>query len=379
MATAVSEPLGRGDTPKAPGSRSALAEFLLVGGLTPFLYPLSWLARRAFGLDASEYAIGFFTFHAAHVINDPHFSVTYLLFYEGFRERAFGAAFPPSLRARYLAVGVLAPLVLLVWAGYGAVTRSAPALGALVQTMFLLVGWHYVKQGFGVLAVLSSRRGVTYTGDERLVLLLHGYAGWAYAWASPADPGTLLEEKGVVFTSWARSAALERATFSVFVASFAAVVVMLGLRARRERRLPHPAPLFAYLSSIWAWSVYSGIDPLVRYVVPALHSIQYLAMVRLLRENEAREHEGPPRFERSARVRLGLLALSALGLGLVLFHGVGQALDAVLVRKGEALLDSGPTPYFAAVYVVVNLHHYLMDTVLWRRENPKTRYLRGPV
>jgi hypothetical protein len=118
--------------------------------------------------------------------------------------------------------GALAPVVLLVWAGYGAVTRSAPALGALVQTMFLLVGWHYVKQGFGVLAVLSARRGVTYTGDERLLLLLHGYAGWAYAWASPADPGTLLEEKGVVFTSWARSVTLERVTFALFAASFAA-------------------------------------------------------------------------------------------------------------------------------------------------------------
>jgi hypothetical protein len=379
MATVVSEALRRGDTPRAPGIRSALVEFLLVGGLTPFLYPLSWLARRTFGLDASEYAIGFLMFHAAHLINDPHFSVTYLLFYEDFRARAFGAAFPPSLRARYLVVGVLAPVVLLVWAGYGAVTRSAPALGALVQTMFLLVGWHYVKQGFGVLAVLSARRGVTYTGDERLLLLLHGYAGWAYAWASPADPGTLLEEKGVVFTSWARSVTLERVTFALFVASFAAVVVMLARRARRERRLPHPAPLLAYLSSIWAWSVYSGIDPLVRYVVPALHSIQYLVMVRLLRENEAREREGPPRFERSARVRVGLLALSALFLGLLLFHGVGQALDAVLVTKREAFLDSGPTPYFAAVYVVVNLHHYLMDTVLWRRENPRTRYLRGPI
>jgi hypothetical protein len=24
----------------------------------------------------------------------------------------------------------------------------------------------------------------------------------------------------------------------------------------------------------------------------------------------------------------------------------------------------------------VNIHHYFMDTVLWRRENPLTRYLR---
>ena len=113
MATVVSEALRRGDTPKAPGIRSALVEFLLVGGLTPFLYPLSWLARRTFGLDASEYAIGFLMFHAAHLINDPHFSVTYLLFYEDFRARAFGAAaLDQCLEGRSLQTRVVAKSLL---------------------------------------------------------------------------------------------------------------------------------------------------------------------------------------------------------------------------------------------------------------------------
>ena len=35
-------------------------------------------------------------------------------------------------------------------------------------------------------------------------------------------------------------------------------------------------------------------------------------------------------------------------------------------------MQTDATPYFAAIYVVVNLHHYLMDMVLWRRENPTT-------
>jgi len=347
-----------------------------VGGLTPLLFPLSYLLRRGLGLDAAEYAVGFTMFYAAHVINDPHFAVTYLLFYEDARERALGAAFPPGLRARYVLVGLVAPLVMLGWSAFAIVTRQAAVLGALVQTMFLLVGWHYVKQGFGVLTVLSARRGVFYGPRERLVLLFHGYAGWAYAWASPADPGTELEEKGVVFTSWARSVALERITFAVFAASAGALVVALVWRARREREWPLATPLVAYLASIWAWSIYSSADPLVRYVNPALHSVQYLFMVHLLKGNEARAREGPPHFERSARTRIGLLVITALVLGWLLFHGVGQGLDAVLVAKADRTSDLGPSPYFAALYVMVNLHHYLMDAVLWRRENPKTRYLR---
>lgn len=361
---------------RARAKLPAVVEFLVAGGLTPLLFPLSFVLRKTLGLDDAEYAVGFTMFYAAHVINDPHFAVTYALFYEDTKERALGAAFPPSLRWKYVLAGFVVPLVLVGWSAVAIAMRSAHVLGAMIETMFLLVGWHYVKQGFGVLAVLSARRGVFYSARERYVLLFHGYAGWAYAWASPADPGTLREEKGVLFTSWARSVALERVTFAVFVVSAVALVVMLVARARREKKLPHPTPLVAYLASIWAWSIYTGIDPLVRYVNPALHSVQYLFMVHLLKGNEARTREGPPHFERSATTRIALLALTACVLGLFLFHGVGQGLDAVLVAKKDRLSDLGPTPYFAAIYVMVNLHHYVMDAVLWRRENPKTRYLR---
>lgn len=75
---------------------SALVEFLLVGGATPLLFAISWLLQRTIGLSSADLAVGFLFFYGAHVINDPHFSVTYLLFYEDARARAFGRAFAPS-------------------------------------------------------------------------------------------------------------------------------------------------------------------------------------------------------------------------------------------------------------------------------------------
>ncbi len=354
---------------------AAVAEFLLVGGATPLLFALSWWLRRAVGLDAADLAFGFTFFYAAHVINDPHFSVTYLLFYEDVRERAFGRSTPPLQRARYLLAGVFVPIVLVAWAVTGLVTRSPHALGLLIQAMFLLVGWHYVKQGFGVMTVLSARRGVRYLPRERLAILAHCYAGWAYAWASPYDPGKEVEEKGVVYTTIAHPPGLERLTHVVFLATAVVLAVVLLAKWRRERRLPIVTPLVALLCSTWVWSVYSSADPLVIYAIPALHSVQYLYFVWLLKGGEAREREGPPWFERSASVRLGLLAASALGLGWVLFHGAPAALDDFLVPRRSRLTDMGLTPYFAALYAVVNLHHFVMDAVIWRRDNPRTRYL----
>ena len=355
-----------------------VGEFLLVGGITPFLFPLSWLMRKELGLGASEFAVGFLFFYGAHVINDPHFSVTYLLFYRDSRARAFGGAFAPLQRARYIVAGLVIPVALVGWAIAALATRSAFALALMIQLMFLLVGWHYVKQGFGLMTVLAARRGVRFTPRERLAILAHCYAGWAYAWASPFDLGREVEEKGVVYMTIAHPLWLERLTQGVLLSTVLPLIWVLVQKRRREGRLPIFTPLTALLCSIWSWSIYSSIDPLVRYVIPALHSVQYLYIVALLKGNEAREREGPPWFETSARVRLGILAVSALGLGWVLFHGAPTYLDDLLISRRDAESPLGPTPYFAALFAVVNIHHYFMDNVIWRRENPHTRYLRDP-
>jgi len=365
--------------PASPGlaAPSRGLEFLLTGGATLGLLPLCLLLERGLGLDRAELAVGFLTFHGAHLINDPHFAVTYLLFYRGLRGRLFSERLPRAQRLRYVFAGFVAPLVLATWAVVALVTESARALGAMTQLMFLLVGWHYVKQGFGVVTLLSQRRGVSYSRTERRILLGHCFAGWAYAWASPFDPGRLVEEKGVVYATLAHPRFLEPATRALFFLSLLPLGWMLLRKWRSAGGLPL-SPLVGLLCSVWVWTVYSGVDPLLMYVIPALHSLQYLYFVWLLKRGEAHAHEGPPDFGRPVASVLGAWAAGALILGLILFHLAPDALDVALVdarRAGRS--DLGPTPYFAALFTFVNLHHYFMDFVIWRRENPETRYLRA--
>jgi hypothetical protein len=358
-------------TPLAGASSGRVVEFLLTGGGTLLLFPLLLLLRSALGLDSAELAVGFTMFHAAHLINDPHFAVTYLLFYRDAKQS--WSTLGRAQRARYVFSGAVVPVALALWIGVALGTKSAPLLGLLIQLMFLLVGWHYVKQGFGVLNVLSARRGVRFTPSERKVILSHCLLGWAHAWASPAETGRLLEEKGVVYTAIAHGALLERVTLAFFATSAVALLVVLVQKWRREGSLPL-SPLVGLLVSVWVWTVYSSVDPLLVYVVPALHSLQYLYFVWLLKRNEARAFERSQLFGPSVKQRLGVLALSALGLGFLLFHALPQILDGALSDR-RALTDLGATPYFAAIFTFVNIHHYFMDTVLWRRENPSSRYL----
>jgi hypothetical protein len=62
-----------------------------------------------------------------------------------------------------------------------------------------------------------------------------------------------------------------------------------------------------------------------------------------------------------------------------LFRGVPTALDELLIPRGSGIRSSllGATPFFAAFFVVVNIHHYFMDAVIWRRQNPDMRHLRA--
>ena len=363
--------------PSALRAPSRGGEFLLTGGASLLLLPLCWLLERVLGLDRAELSVGFVTFYGAHLINDPHFSVTYLLFYRDLRTRLFSPTLPRAQRLRYWFAGFVAPAGLVVWGASALAQHSAPSLGALTQLMFLLVGWHYVKQGFGVVAVLSARRGVAYSLAERRVLLGHCFAGWAYAWASPFDPGLRVEEKGVIYTTLAHPPWLEPATRALFFASAGLLVAVLLRKWRREGRLVL-APLVGLVCSVWLWTVYSGLDVLFMYLIPALHSVQYLYFVWLLKRGQAHAHEGPPSFGRPVAVVLGAWAAAACGLGLLLFHLLPSALDSALVdARAARFTDLGPTPYFAALFAIVNVHHYFMDFAIWRRENPETKYLRA--
>ena len=279
---------------------------------------------------------------------------------------------------RYLLAGVVAPVVLAGWATLAIVRGSAATLGWMIQLMFLLVGWHYVKQGFEALTVLSARRGIRFAPHERRLVLFHCYAAWAFAWVNPVHAAGFFEEKGVLYWDPALPAWLDAAAFSLFLLSALLLVATLHRKWRREGRLPW-TPLLGFVVTVWLWTVYTRLDPLVRYLIPALHSVQYLYFVTLMRRNEARASEGPPQFGPPVATRLAALAAGALGLGYLLFRGAPALFDDTLVALlagAPGAKDFGATPVFAALFVIVNLHHYFMDAVLWRSDNPATRYLR---
>ena len=81
-------------------------------------------------------------------------------------------------------------------------------------------------------------------------------------------------------------------------------------------------------------------------------------------------HEGEEEvFSRSTQ-KVGLFFATGLLLGYLGFWGVPQFLDKFVPYDKAAF---GGTMFLFVFWIFVNVHHYFLDNVMWRRENPDTR------
>ena len=134
-----------------------LVDFFCLGGGSMLVLAALMLVPSSMALQAD---FAFWALVVAHVINHPHFAHSYQIFYSGFRRKAFGDTFEPGLRLRYVIAGIYVPILLVGYIVTTLVMGSVAALAYGANAMFFLVGWHYVKQGYGMAmldAVLKKR------------------------------------------------------------------------------------------------------------------------------------------------------------------------------------------------------------------------------
>ena len=121
----------------------------------------------------------------AHVVNHPHFAHSYQLFYRDFRRKAFADGSP--LAARYRFAGIMIPAVLAMFFAVALSQGNAALLGLAGHVMFFTVGWHYAKQGYGILMLDAGRKGLRLTGTERRWLLGNTHLVWFTWWLVAND------------------------------------------------------------------------------------------------------------------------------------------------------------------------------------------------
>ena len=155
-----------------------VVDFFCLGGVSLLVLPLLLL------VPAAQYELQFSAFMLllANFINHPHFAHSYQMFYRGFSRKAFDRELA-RLHARYLFSGVGVPC----WSSVSSPLQSRSNVKLLGQggnIMALFVGWHYVKQGYGMLMVDGALKRRFFTATDKRIFLFNSYAVWIDSWIS---------------------------------------------------------------------------------------------------------------------------------------------------------------------------------------------------
>lgn len=353
-----------------------VVDFLCLGGGSLIILGLLAVFRppaESYGMVAAL-MIG-----VAHVVNHPHFAHSYQIFYRGFGDKAFGSHYEPTLRLRYLFAGVVVPLALFAYFLATVLLQDARALGFAANIMLFLVGWHYVKQGYGMLIVCSVLKRQFFSATDKQVLLANAYAFWIADWM--LANWTLRERDfwGLGYYTFDLPQPLVSLAVAIATGTTAAMLWMLARKWWREgRRLPVNG-VVAYLVSLYLWLLLN-FDPIFVLIIPACHSMQYLLVVWRYQLNAERDRAGMAAatgragwFAGRAGIRFGLFLLTGLALGYLGFWLL-PVLLAVTIPVDKAIF--GPSVFLFICWIFINVHHYFLDNVMWRRGNPDTgRYL----
>ncbi len=364
-------------TPTAPAStRSWLFHplvdfFCLGGGSLLLLLPLLLV-------PATQDLRGGFAFWGlliAHIVNHPHFAHSYQIFYSGFRGKAFGQTFEPELRRRYVFAGLVVPILLLFYILAALAAGSATALGYAGNAMFFFVGWHYVKQGYGMAMLDAVLKRRFYNPVEKKVLLWNSYTVWILSWLLANRVVSQQDLWGLAYYTFSTPDWLIGLAVAAAACTTGALLVTVLGKAYRETWLLPWNGLLAYAVSVYVWLMLGRINPLWVFIIPAFHSLQYLVVVWRYQLNRAMSAP-------DAATRPGRLLPSLGNLRLMVFLVVGVLLGWLGFWGLPAWLNGsvdydrgifGPTVFLFVCWIFINIHHYFLDNVMWRRENPETR------
>jgi membrane protein implicated in regulation of membrane protease activity len=353
-----------------------VTDFLCLGGVSFLLLPVMFM------LPEKELTgtVAIIALYIAHFINHPHFAFSYQIFYEGFRHKAFGPDIDATLRARYIFAGIVVPMVLAAFLAYGMIFGDTRLLGYGANAMGFLVGWHYVKQGYGMLMVDAALKRQFFNDVEKKILLSNSYAVWALSWLLTNSALSERDLWGIQYYVFNVPPPVQAVGIAIAVATGIMTAGALIQKWRANGGSLPVSGVAAYMVSLYLWLLVVRWNVLWLLIVPALHSLQYLVVVARYRLNQERDqadaHEQPtPQllgrvFHRRFQQRYAAFVGLGLVLGFIGFWGAPGYFQ-VTISYDQAVL--GATAFLFVFWIFINVHHYFLDNVMWRSHNPDVR------
>ena len=244
-------------------------------------------------------------------------------------------------------------------------------LSLSVWLMFMTVGWHYAKQVFGCLMVYSHYDGYPLTRNQRNVLKIGLFAlalfnFFYFAVYAPEYTENQTERPyflGVpVIPLGLPTWLIPLGGAVAIVTGLVAVYFVIYRNYVNHRRLPSPNFVVAWLAFYIWWIPPVRQSDFYFLAVPFFHSLQYLPFAYRMER-----HNAPTGPRRELRLTLRLALLVAMGF--VAFEFAPNILDTHLDTAWRF-----KSWFFLVAFVVsLNVHHFFIDSVVWKFKQPEVR------
>lgn len=343
-------------------------DFLLIGGLgLIFIMTFNMLPRQ--GPIANDLFL--LIFGLQFFINFPHFAASYQLLYENIGHKLKDKNSPKLYRARILNAAFIVPVILVSVLAYSFLTLNQVLLGYMVNFMFFTVAWHYAKQGFGMLMVISALNKVYFSAKSRMVLLIHTHSIWILAWwlyNQEIEESKVFHEIpyylfDITKIHWLAQMFMQTVILLVIIST---IMILFGIISRviNKQKFPPINGVVGYVSSIYIWLFFIGeFHPVYIAIVPALHSLQYLLFVAKYKKAECQQFDNS-----NQKIKKGVRHFFTISyiLGSLGFYFIPHIMNWQIEADAQIL---GLTFFTFSFHVFINIHHYFIDNVIWKKEN----------
>ena len=333
-------------------------DFLMVGGLSALLLSTCLLFVSK---SSSTYTLSWTMFYLAFFVNFPHFLISYQFLYIDSRKRIL-------TDGRSFIAACIVPMALIGYIFYFTVfQKSSPHLGYLINTMYFLVGWHYVKQIIGCMIITSSLKKFYFSKLERMVLLINAVSVWAISYLNGNSVITQRTEWGMSYSTLALPKTALNTAFILTAISFLFFTFLILKKSMKEKKFPPVNSMVAFLT-LYIWHIPIIYHPSYFLMIPLFHSLQYLLFSFAYVKNKYTQPN--PHFWNSLLKKAMPYILLSFITGALFFHWIPKLLDHWTIYDKAVL---GSSFFLFAFTIFLNIHHYFIDAAIWRRENTHFR------
>lgn len=287
-----------------------------------------------------------------------HFGISYHLAYADARN---------TVRSRPLALLIAPAFLIVILATTTAVALASGSdsrnglTSALITSVYLLTMWHYIKQAYGIARLGATYAKISLAVNEVRVLRYGVYPLWLMSVARILTRGhsfsfARYRVGAEIFAPWVFDV-----TRVVALASALPLAVVFIQVARRNGGRPPSVMLAPYVAAFLWLGIPVGYASF-GILIGVFHAMQYLTCAHRAEIAVARAQHSEVNLTRWLEVFAG----AACG-GLLLTTWGPQALNRAFASGG------GPLVFSATLFVFLNLHHYMVDAVIWRSKGDLVR------